>query len=209
MLNRLHITLLLATAVAIWAVVLIVRGVPITPDLLIPYGVAVSAITLLCVGFNNWCWRLFFFKGWLVQRPWVQGTWRAELQSSHVDPAVGQQLPPIICFMTIRQTFSSLVLRLHTSESSSVSISATILREEDGEYRLAATYRNEPSATLRGVRSEIHYGALMLAIHGDVPDALTGHYWTDRKTTGTLELMQRRDKLAPSYQAATTLFEQQ
>ncbi|TXI11720.1 MAG: hypothetical protein E6Q76_02070 [Rhizobium sp.] len=206
MITRLHISLLLGAAIVIWAVTLTVRGVPVTADLLIPYGIAVSALTLLCVGFNHWCWRFVLFKGWLVQRPWLQGTWRVALQSSWVDPQTGEGTPSIEGYMTIRQTFSLLTVRLFTQESSSASISAWILRSEDSLFRLVATYQNEPSAALRGVRSEIHYGTLLLHVHEEPPKSLTGHYWTDRKTNGTLELTDRKDRLASSFTDARALY---
>ena len=206
MITRLHISLLLGAAIVIWAIALTVRGIPITADLLIPYGIAVSALTLLCVGFNHWCWRFGLFKGWLVQRPWIHGTWRVTLQSSWINPQTAEGIPPINGYMTIHQTFSSLTVRLFTQESSSASISAWILRSEDCLFRVVATYQNEPSAGLRGVRSEIHYGTLLLHVHSEPPRTLTGHYWTDRKTNGTLELSDRKDRLVSSFADAKALF---
>lgn len=206
MLTRLHIGLILGAAMVIWAVILTIRGVPVTADLLIPYGVAVSALTLLCVGFNRWCWRLGVFKGWLVQRPWLQGTWRVRLQSSWINPDTGDVIKPIDGYMTIHQTFSLLSLRLFTRESASASISASVLCAEDGVFKVVATYQNEPSADLRGVKSEIHFGTLMLMVHGDPPTALSGHYWTDRKTTGTIELSDRQDKAISSFAQGESLY---
>lgn len=206
MLTRLHISILLGAAIVVWAVALTVRGVPVTSDLLIPYGIAVSALTLLCVGFNHWCWRFSVFKGWLVQRPWLQGTWRVTLQSSWIDPTTNTQIQPIAGFMVVRQTFSALTVRLYTRESSSKSISASVLLAEDGLFRLAAAYQNEPTPELRGVRSEIHFGALILDVHGDPPTTLSGHYWTDRKTNGTFELTSKQDRLISSYAEGQSLF---
>jgi hypothetical protein len=206
MLTRLHITLLLAAAAAVWTIALIVRGVPVTAELLIPFGIAVSALTLLCVGFNKWCWRYFVFKGWLVQRPWLQGTWRVVLQSSWIDPETNQPIPPINGYIVIHQTFSALILRLYTPESGSASVAASILASEDCLFRVVTTYQNEPSAALRGVRSEIHYGAMLLNVHDDPPQSLSGHYWTDRKTTGTIELSDRKTKLVSSFKDAQALF---
>lgn len=206
MLTRLHITLILGLAVIAWAVALIARGVPVTPELLVPFGIAVSAVTLLCTTFNNWCWRYGLFKGWLVQRPWLQGTWRVTLQSSWIDPATDQPIPPIEGYMTIRQTFSALHMRLYTKESSSTSVTASILRSEDCLFRVAASYQNEPSAELRGTRSEIHYGSLLLHVHADPPVSMTGHYWTDRKTGGTLNLEDRKTRLVSNFADASAMF---
>lgn len=206
MLSRLHITLLLSFTVIVWAVTLFVRGVPITFDHLIPFGIAVSALTMMSIGFNRWCWRYSCFKGWLVQRPWLEGTWAVELQSDWIDPKTKKTIAPIAGFMTIRQTFSSLTVRLYTAESSSVSISATIVAAEDCQFELVATYQNDPRSDLRGVRSEIHYGTLFLALNDDPVQSMTGHYWTDRNTTGTLKITDRRGKLAASYAGAQDIF---
>lgn len=206
MLSRIQITFSLALAVAIWTLVLIVHDIPVTRALLIPFGVTVSVLTLLAIGFDLRGWRFWCFKGWLVKRPWLQGTWKVELQSSWIDPQTNQQIGPISCFMTIKQTFSSLTLRLHTMESSSVSLSSSILMSEDGVFRVAATYQNDPNNGLRGVRSEIHYGALTLTVHDDPVSSLSGNYWTDRKTTGTLKLTSRHNQLASNYSAAQELF---
>lgn len=206
MLNRLQITLILGIAVVAWVVSLFVRGTPVTVDHLVPFGIAVSAVTVLCTTFDKWCWRYGVFKGWLVARPWLQGTWRVTLQSNWVDPATGRQVGPIEGFMAIRQTFSALHMRLYTAESSSVSVTASILKSEDCLYRVAAVYQNEPSASLRGVRSEIHYGSLLLHVHADPPVTMTGHYWTDRSTTGTLDFRDRKPKLVSNFADGVSLF---
>lgn len=206
MLNRLHVTLILGIAAIAWWISLLVRGTPVTWDHFVPFGIAVSAVTLLCTTFDKWCWRYLLFKGWLVTRPWLQGTWRVKLQSDWKDPHTGKQIGPIEGYMTIRQTFSALHMRLYTLESSSFSITASILKSEDCLYRVAAVYQNEPMPALRGVRSEIHYGSLLLHVHADPPITLTGHYWTDRATRGTLDLRDRKEKLAANYEDAEALF---
>lgn len=206
MLTRLHITIILGLAVAAWTVTLIVRGIPVTPELLVPFGIAVSAVTLLCTGFNKWCWRYGVFKGWLVVRPWLQGTWKVTLQSNWINPETQAPIGPIEGYMTFRQTFSDLHMRLYTAESSSKSVTASILRSDDCLFRVAAVYQNEPSAALRGVRSEIHYGSLLLHVHADPPISMDGQYWTDRKTGGTIELKDRKTRLISNFADAVALY---
>jgi hypothetical protein len=176
--------------------------------MMVPFGVAVSALTLLTLGFDKWAWKYGCFKGWLVKRPRREGTWKVVLQSKWIDPATGNQIAPIACYMVIRQTYSSLTLRLFTPESSSVSISASVLTTEDCVYRVAATYQNDPKIELRNVRSEIHYGALILNVNDDPVTSLNGHYWTDRSTSGTLALSERKPTLASSFESAGALFSQ-
>jgi hypothetical protein len=73
-------------------------------------------------------------------------------------------------------------------------------------YELAGVYRNTPQVHLRGERSEIHYGALLLELKGDPVNGLQGHYWTDRQTRGTLELSNRQKRLVNDYAEAARLF---
>lgn len=87
--------------------------------------------------------------------------------------------------LEIKQTFLSVKVILKTNESKSKSINASILKIGD-EWHLIYNYMNEPKVTVRD-RSPIHYGTTTLCIEN--PNHLEGEYYTDRKTTGTLELV--------------------
>ena len=69
-------------------------------------------------------------------------------------------------------------------------------------------YTNKPSAEVRD-RSQIHYGALLLDTHGPArkPTSLTGEYWTDRETKGTLTFSRRIDKVHSRFDEAASGFE--
>lgn len=206
MLTRTQITVIVGLTAVLWAAVLVTRGIPFTADQFLAFGATVTGLTLLTGWFNTRCWRFGIFKGWLVQRPWVQGTWHVTLESSWIDPATNQPIPPIPGFMVFRQTFSSLSARFYTKESSSESLAATILQAHDCVFQLSATYRNEPTPQLRGVRSEIHFGAFTFDLHGDPPERLSGKYWTDRKTNGTMKLEDRKDSLITSFEEGLRLY---
>ncbi len=64
-------------------------------------------------------------------------------------------------------------------------------------YQIAGVYTNKPDRLLRGDRSEIHLGGLILKTHGPPhrPKRLTGEYWTDRKTKGRIMLSARVPKV--------------
>ena len=102
--------------------------------------------------------------------------------------------------MTIRQTYSRFSARMVTRESSSFLVAHKIEQQNDGIFQLFGTYQNTPDIALRGKRSEIHYGALLLEIQGDPPKSLAGHYWTDRGTKGSLELRDRIPEVLTNYQ---------
>ncbi len=113
---------------------------------------------------------------------------------------------PVQCIMTIRQTYSRFSARLFTKESSSYLVAHKIEPQNDGVFQLFGTYQNTPDITLRGERSEIHYGALVLEVRGDPPKSLVGHYWTDRGTKGSLELTDRIPPILTSYQEGVERF---
>lgn len=84
--------------------------------------------------------------------------------------------------LKIKQTLLSINTILTSKEGSSRSMSSTI-ENILGEKQLTYCYINTPKASFRH-RSEIHYGTAIVCIED--PNQLTGHYFTDRKTTGDM-----------------------
>lgn len=205
MIERLPLSAIILTAAAVWGILLLLQGVPVSPDWFRPFSRVVGVLMILLTAFDLWLWRWPIFRGWLVKRPVLTGTWRAEVRSNWVDPATGQRIAPILAFMVIRQTFSRLTLRLMTGESGSELLGAEIILGSDGTYRVFGVYRNEPRLTVRH-RSEIHYGALELRVAGSPPECMEGHYWTDRATAGELLLSNRNAKHAHDMASALRLY---
>ena len=108
--------------------------------------------------------------------------------------------------MIVRQTASKLSLRLVTAESNSETVSAGIEVCNDGTFEASCTYRNKPKSMYR-YRSEVHYGAMLLAVDSATPSRLEGEYWTDRKTTGSVTLSDRVNQTAMTFEEARALFE--
>ena len=203
MLTRLHISSFLALTVFAWLIAMWVEGRPlISLEFVRPFGILVTVITVIAVLFARraWAWRIF--QGWYVKRPDLRGTWKVELISDYVDERTGRPVAPITAYATIRQSLTTLSLRLLTPESKSKLVAHSIEEEEDGIFRLAGVYRNEPKIELQGVQSDIHHGALSLEIYGSPPTALEGHYFTDRKTRGSMKLSGRRGTHYDTYEAA-------
>ena len=200
MISKTHLSTILLLAAIIWGILLVVAsGVAVSISWL-KYLSTVTGILMFLLGaFDLWLWRLPVLQGWFVKRPNIRGTWRATLRSTWVDPSTGQGI--IEGFMVIRQTYSSLSLRLLTSESSSELIGAEINTFPDGTIRIAGVYRNEPRQLLRR-RSPIHYGAILLDIEGRPFTCLRGHYWTDRNTAGEIELNNRIHEIVHDYETA-------
>jgi hypothetical protein len=121
------------------------------------------------------------------------------------DPATGATITPIEGYMVIRQTFSTLSLRLLTEESSSELVGTEIVCSADGLYCVSGVYRNEPRFLVRG-RSPIHYGAVWLKIVEQPSKEILGHYWTDRETGGEMTFTDRQKKKFQTFAAAREFY---
>lgn len=123
--------------------------------------------------------------------PDIQGQWAAELRSSYVNPETKQVSDHVLGTATIRQTFSSISIRLETKSSTSFLLAERVIRHGDGASEVIAVYQSDPSIHLRGIESEIHYGAFRYSISGSPPVEMKGHYWTDRGTSGSIRLIKQ------------------
>lgn len=206
--TRNQITAFLTLSVAFWIALLVWRGVPVTREMLLPFSTVVSAVSLVLLLFDRWAWHWIVFRGWLIKRPYMDGTWRAELVSDWVVPTTGSVVAPVEGFMVVRQTASTLSLRLFTRESRSDTVSAGIEVCPDGTFEINCAYRNRPKGAHRP-RSEIHYGALLLHADSAAPGRLEGDYWTDRKTLGSMVLSERIRDHCASFDDAHVRFDDQ
>lgn len=201
-----YVKAIIYAAVAVWAIVLLVTGQKLSSDLLRPLSTVTSVVVLLAIGFELWLWKLPFLHGWLVKRPVLTGTWRAELRSNWKD-ASGAVIPPIEGYVVIRQTFLNLSLRLLTKESSSHLVGTEIVCSVDGQYCVSGVYRNEPRYQDRS-HSEIHFGAVWLQVIDTPVQMLEGHYWTDRNTAGEMKLTDRRKPKFQGFNSAQAYYAQ-
>lgn len=88
------------------------------------------------------------------------------------------------CEIFIKQTLLSVQIKLKTAESASLSIHS-VIDDAGGFPQLLYYYRNEPDANLRDA-SPIHYGHASFDISN--VQKLTGSYFTDRNTRGTIKV---------------------
>lgn len=94
--------------------------------------------------------------------------------------------------VTIRQSWSRMVVRIKTAQSESHSIAASLYQEPGRGFRLIYHYENKPSATESGLQR--HSGQCDLVFAEDARSA-TGEYFTGqgRLTVGTMTLTRRED----------------
>jgi hypothetical protein len=206
MLTRTQLTLLLGTQVALWAALLLVQGESLGWRHLAPFSSVVSCSLALLFVFEKWGWKLRVLHSWLVPFQNLSGTWRGTLQTSWEDPRTLQRPVPIQVFLVIRQTYSTVSVRVLTAESESDMIVGKVVVVEGDLADLVGVYRNTPKQSVRH-RSPIHHGAFRLRIEGEPVTALAGEYWTDRKTQGEMRLGEHVKALAHGFEHARSLFE--
>ncbi len=209
-LERLHITAFVGIAALVWAVVLIFQGTPINWDHARPFSIVVSSLVSLGLLFEFVFWRLQIFHGWFFKRPDLRGTWRVEIQSSYVRPETNERVPLIVCYMGVKQSLSTLNMHLMTPESESWLIADQVRISPNGNgFQVIGVYTNEPNVHLRDERiSEMHQGAIIIETHGPSlrPTTLIAKYWTDRKTTGTMEFTARVSDVTTRFMDAENAF---
>lgn len=198
-LERLHVTAFVLLAAVVWLVALLAQGTPVSWVHAKPFSIVVSSLVGVGVLFELVLWRQPWLHGWFVRRPDLRGTWRVELQSSYVRPGTNERVPMIVCYVGVKQTLSMIKMHLMTPESESWLVAGHIRPSPTGHgFQVIGVYTNEPNVHLRYKRiSEMHQGAIIVETHGPSlrPTTLTAKYWTDRKTTGTMEFTGRIEAL--------------
>lgn len=200
MISRIQISALLLVAAAVWAGALIFAGVQVTPDWFKPFSTVVGVLVLVLALAEKWLWRIRWLQPWLFNMPDIRGTWRVRIRPTGTAAAAEQ----INAFMVIRQSLSSLSLRLFTAESNSEILAARVVPHEDGTFMVAGVYRNIPRLAVRE-RSPLHHGALLLTVQGNPAESLAGEYWTDRNSQGEIVLTARAKTRAHSFDQAQRL----
>ncbi len=196
--NRFSVSILLVIATVVWGTFLLILGVELTWDYAKPYSLTLGVLTSSLWVFDKYLWRIWPFTIF-CKRPDLRGTWRATLQSSYVNPETKVRIQASEAYVVIRQSFSSISIRLMTDQSESFLVVGNIDTQNDGTSYLHGVYQSEPSILLRSGISEIHYGSFRYKILGNPPTELNGHYWTDRNTNGSIRLFGKNKELFDSF----------
>jgi hypothetical protein len=208
--ERLHIAVFVTIAALTWLIVLLCQATPVSWAHGRPFSIVVSSLVILGLLFELVLWRQPWLHDWFVKRPDLRGTWQVELQSSYVRPETKERVSMIVCYMGVKQTLSKLNMHLMTSESESWFIADHVRPSPNGSgYQVIGVYTNEPNVHLRDERiSEMHQGAIIIETHGPSlrPTSLTAKFWTDRKTTGTMDYTARIDRVCTRFAEAQLEF---
>ncbi len=163
----------------------------------------VSSVPILMNLYDRFAWH----RRWVpFGPPDLRGVWRVAIHSDYVASTPSSTTATINAFVVFRQTAVALTATLHTEESSSGSVAASVSRTPDSRFEVSWMYRNEPQQQHRQ-QSPIHYGgARLMAFGGRKPERLEGTYFTDRATKGDLFLSDRRVAYPNSFSEATALY---
>jgi hypothetical protein len=204
--NRIQVKIVVALVFAATAVVLVIQGHPPSMAYWKPFSTVVTivAVVLLLWDRYMWAWPIV---GLLSKRPNIRGTWKGTLQSDWKDPQTNERHKPVEIYLVVRQTYSTLWVRLLSNESSSDSLSADLSTHSADIHTLAVTYINTPHALILG-KSPISHGGMLLSIGGSSRvHQLEGKYWTDRKTLGEITVSQRVPRICYDFKEAGQAFE--
>lgn len=165
---------------------------------------AVLVSTLLLTAYDLWLWRIPVVQRLPGVPRSVRGTWRGTVSSMWVNPDTRQGIDPVDAYLVVRQTSTTVTVRLVTKESSSSSSLARVA-EIDGCAVLDYLYLNRPRTAVRD-RSPIHHGSVALEVSGTPAHRLAGRYWTDRDTKGEMRFEARKSKTVDDFDDAVALF---
>jgi hypothetical protein len=193
-------------ASVIWLALSIVGAVNGGPGVILALSDLIPLLLILASAFERWGWRWQRLHPHLVGQPVVSGTWRGDLESFWADPDRGGQHPPIkTVYLTIRQTLTTVFVRLLTDESASDQMAGSVQKTPSGNWVISYTYANTPKLGLRK-QSPLHLGGAALTIYGEPATRIEGEYWTDRDSKGTLTMAVRVPAIAPGFAEAQALF---
>jgi hypothetical protein len=202
MLTSNQIRMLVGLGVVLWALVLVFQGQPLSAHMLAPFSYVVTGLSAAVVLWERWLWAWPIFRGWLNKRPNICGTWKGTLRSDWRAPDTKQGLDPIEVFLVIRQTYTTIDVRLFSHESSSISLSGNIFTDSAGVCSLAVTFRSTPRILKRD-RSPVKHGGMLVSLVGSPVHKIDGEYWTDRATKGEVTFSARTRGTAHDFEEAT------
>lgn len=142
--------------------------------------ITVASLVFSLVMFNRYIWRWGVWR-WLgiINIPYLGGTWKGNLTSSHTDHS---ELHPVT--VTIQHRWMGIIVNLRGRDAGSESISATIVRDENGGYSLCYIYQAIPDDPTNPIY-ESHRGMGILTLRDS--NTLSGfyEYYDRRRQHGT------------------------
>ena len=149
-------------------------------------------IGAVLVPLANVLWRLVWRRFPAIARatfPDLNGTWEGRIATMWISPDTGKTPDPIQVTVRIKQSLFSTAVQFKTKDATSYSTRCSLeAHRAPGTYRVLYSYEHRPTASVRP-RNPAHHGFAWLEM--DIAadrDRLVGQYFTDRRTTGDIEL---------------------
>jgi SMODS-associating 2TM, beta-strand rich effector domain len=204
MLSELRVWSLVAVTGAIWLTLAVVGIVTSNFGALSTIADLFPLVLLLAYAFERRGWRWQPLHPRLVSTPVLIGTWKGQLESYWED-SDGKTRPPKTVYLVVRQTLTTVSVRLLTDEATSEQIAGGMAKTDGAYPAIAYNYRSTPEIALRHASSDIHFGGAVIEIVGDPATELRGEYWNERKGTGRLRFREHTVIRAQTYEQATAL----
>lgn len=158
-----------------------------------------AGLFALITGFDRYAWRWWRIPVVLRTGPILRGTWKGVVRPSDRSGL------EIEAYLSVRQTYSSVALRLLTDEMTSESSTARLIREDEGLNVGEYGYQSIPRDVVR-TQSPIHFGFARFECVGEWPRRIEGSYFTSRRTTGEMEFSVHKSEIAHTFADARALF---
>lgn len=188
--SQLDVKITLGTGIAVFVLLALFSDALTVKELLSLIGKAISITVVARYLFVKWIWKwrwLRFLEN-LHGTPYLEGEWDGIVNSTGNDSTPADRKKVNVAVKICQPDIFSVKIIRTSDEGSSSSSGGAIQKMEDGRYVLSYSYLSDPDATVRK-RSPISYGAARLILVSS--DSLSGNYWTDQKTTGTLVLKRK------------------
>ena len=184
--HKLFIYIFAGAAIVSWILLVTLTNVNNNFDYIKKIPQACGYAFIFFLVFEKYLWKIRPFS-WLIPYPSLNGTWTGKLMSNYVHED-GAGCESIDVTLVIKQTMLAISCEMFTKESSSQSYGGIIIKSHEGNIKhLIYTYYNNPRAGVQ-YRSNTHQGTAKLRIIEKPENALKGNYWTERESTGELQL---------------------
>jgi len=198
--TKIFIYILVGISILIYLGILFLMGVerlkPADLILIIPKVAAI--VVILTIIFSKWVWKWKIFYDWLIPYPNLNGTYKGFIHSTWIDKDTNKRPDPIPCILCIKQSFVNISCVIRTAEMTSYSFGENFEFDKENQIkRLSYSYDSNPKNKVRD-RSSKHSGTIIYSI-SEQPFSLTGEYWTERKTTGDIELSFWKKNIVDKY----------
>jgi len=165
-------------------------------------GYTSTAFTVLFWLYDALLWKFSVKRVGISPIPDIGGTWSGWIMPTSTTEFPGPHRA-IKAYLVVTQRAFYLRVNLITAESQSVTISSDFSSITESR-QLVYTYRNEPRLELQTV-SRIHYGTAIFSFGERKPKVMTGQYYTDRLTIGSMRFSEYNAEVVPDFDTAAGL----